>query len=92
MENLNLHAVTPIPRTPESTGVLEIMDLTGDTKVHWTAGNAGEVAAARASYDVLKGKGYVAYKLNSDGTTGELIRDFDPSAERIVMRPQMAGG
>lgn len=92
MHNLNLAAVTPVPRTPKSTGVLEAMDLTGDTKVHWDKGNPGEVEAARASFDVLQKKGYVAYKLNSDGSTGELIRSFDPSAERIVMRPQMAGG
>lgn len=92
MENLNLHAVTPSHRTSKSTGVIEAMDLTGDTKVHWDQDNPGEVEAARASFDVLRRKGYAAYKLNSDGTTGEVIRSFDPSAERIVMRPQMAGG
>lgn len=92
MENLNLHAVTPRPRTSTSTGVLEAMDLTGDSKVHWDKGKPEEVAAAKASFDVLQKKGYAAYKLNRDGTEGDLIREFDPSAERIIMRPAMAGG
>lgn len=92
MENLSLHAVTPRLRTSTSTGVLEVMDLTGDTKVHWDKSNPIEVEAAKASFDVSRKKGYAAYKLNSDGSTGDLIREFDPSAERILMRPAMAGG
>lgn len=88
----NLNAVNPAPRTQSSTGVLEAMDLTGDSKVYWDKNNEGEVEAARASFDTLKRKRYAAYKLNSDGSTGEVLREFDPSAERIVMRPQMAGG
>ena len=85
-------AVAPAPRTTTSTGVLEAMDLTGDTKVHWDSSKPAEVEAARASYDSLKRKGYSAFKLNADGSTGEQIREFDPSAKRILMTPQMAGG
>lgn len=86
------HAVTPAPRTPSSTGVIEVMDLTGDSKVFWNKDNPVEVASARAAYDASKAKGYVAYELNSDGSTGEVIHEFRPGAERIVMRPQFAGG
>jgi len=74
------------------SGVLEAMDHTGDTKSYWDKNNPAEVAAAQASFDALKKKGYAAYKLNSDGTTGEQIREFDPSAERIIMRPALQGG
>lgn len=87
-----LHAVTPTPRTPTSTGVLEAIDLTGDTKVHWDKHKPAEVAAARASFDALIAKGYRAYRLSSDGTQGELISDFDPNHERVLLSPQMAGG
>lgn len=82
----------PAPRTPSSTGSLEIMDLTGDSKVFWDRNNPDEVAAARVSFDALKTKGYSAYKLGEDGSTGEQIREFDATAERIIMRPAMRGG
>jgi hypothetical protein len=68
------------------------MDLSGDSKVHWDKNNAVEVEAAKASFDVLKKKGYVAFRLNSDGSTGEQIREFDPNAEKILMRPPLQGG
>lgn len=74
------------------TGVIEAMDLSGDSKIYWDRGKMGEVAAAEKSFDTLKEKGYVAFRLNSDGSTGEQIREFDPNAERIVMRPPLAGG
>lgn len=74
------------------TGRLEIMDRTGDTKVFWDRNNSVEVAAAKAQFDLLSGKGYAAFKLNSDGLKGELIREFDPNAERIQLVPAKAGG
>ncbi len=86
------HAVTPVPATTSSTSRLEVIDLTGDTKVHWDRNKEAEVAAARASYDSLKAKGYRAFRLSADGTTGEQLSDFDPTAERILMMPQMRGG
>jgi len=87
MENL---VVSEVKRV--FTGVLEAMDATGDTKSYWDRNNPGEVAAAQASFDVLKKKGYVAYRLSSDGTTGEQMREFDPTAERVLMRPALQGG
>ncbi len=87
------HIVPPIERSDSTTGVIEALDLTGDTKVHWDKNNPGEVAAAEASFNVLIGKGYAAFKLQSDGeTAGQQIREFDPNAERILMRPPMQGG
>lgn len=74
------------------TGLLECMDQTGDTKVEWNRHKPEEVAAAKASFDVLKGKGYAAFKLSSDGTKGDQIREFDPEAGRILMAPPLGGG
>ncbi len=72
--------------------VLEVMDDTGDTKTNWDKGNADEVAAARAQFASLKDKGYVAYSVDKDGESDSVIKEFDPDAERLIMRPAMVGG
>jgi predicted acetyltransferase len=73
---------------------LAVMDRgLGDLKVHWDQNNEYEVAAARLIFDDMKAKGYLAYKLDHEGAnTGEVIRAFDPDAERIIMSPQPVGG
>lgn len=75
-----------------STGTLHVMDRTGDTKVIWSADNPDEVENARATFDRLKSKGFLAYSVRSDGEKGEVMRKFDKRAERIVMSPQLVGG
>jgi hypothetical protein len=74
------------------TGVLEIMDHTGDTKLEWSHSVKVEVDAARASFDLHKKKGYLAYKMLPGGGRGEVITEFDPAAERIIMAPPVQGG
>lgn len=74
------------------TNKLEILDHTGDTKMEWNPAVQAEVDAAQATFDSLKAKGYLAYKLDRDGSRGEVLRSFDAQAERIVMNPQMQGG
>jgi hypothetical protein len=64
----------------------------GDLSIRWSRDNTAEIAAAKATFDAMKAKGYVAYKTNSSGDRGEVIRTFDPQAERITMAPQMVGG
>jgi hypothetical protein len=65
----------------------------GDTKVMWNKGNSDEIEAARATYDSLIAKGFSAFSMDADGArAGTRLREFDPSAERIVMVPRMAGG
>jgi hypothetical protein len=86
--------VNQMPETPapEATGRLEIVDPTGDTKLEWNQGNQVEVEAARASFDTHRRKGYHAYRMASDGSRGEVIREFDPAAQRIIMAPPVQGG
>lgn len=74
------------------TGTLCVLDRTGDTKVIWDSKNADEVAAAKAAFDTLKKKGFLAYTVSKDGSKGEVIREFDETAERIIMSPPMQGG
>ena len=73
-------------------GELAIMDGNGDTKVYWTRGNAAETAAARTTFDQLRAKGYLAYRLVGDGTKGEQLLEFDPNAQQIILAPAPQGG
>lgn len=74
------------------TGTLCQIDHTGDTKLMWDHRRPDEVDAARVTFNSLKKKGYVAYKVKSDGSAGEAISEFDPAAEKIIMAPAVVGG
>ena len=72
---------------------MHTLDRTGDQRVMWDKDSADEVDAARAMFDRLTGKGYMAYKAEGKkGTQGEQIRTFDPNAERIILVKAHAGG
>lgn len=76
----------------ETKNSIRVMDANGDTRIEWTPGNAAEEKAARTMYNTLKAKQYLAYRVNDDGGNGEVLRDFDPEAAEIIMRPQLVGG
>lgn len=71
---------------------LAVMDHTGDTKLIWDEDNEVEVDAARQMFDTLKKKGYIAYSVDKKGEKGEVIKKFDPTAEKIIMAPPTVGG
>lgn len=74
-------------------GMLRCIDETGDTKIIWDRSSPDEVAAARATFNSLKAKGYLAYDVKGkDGTKGLVVSEFDPNAERLIMAPRMVGG
>lgn len=59
----------------------------------WDKDNEDEVEAARATFDSLTRKGYLAYKAEGrKGERGEQIRRFDPEAERIILVKANQGG
>lgn len=65
----------------------------GDMDLKWNKNSPAEVARCRAAFDDARAKDkYMAYRVNRDGTRGEVIREFDPNAERIIMTPPMVGG
>lgn len=74
------------------TGQLCVLDHTGDTKIIWDRHNEDEVAAARRTFDDLKKKGFLSYSVSKDGSRGEVIREFDPDAEKIILSAPMQGG
>jgi hypothetical protein len=78
---------------PAGHGIMHELDKSGDTRVMWDRGNEDEVAAARAQFEALTGRGYLAYKAEGkDGHQGKQIRRFDPEAERIILVKQLVGG
>jgi hypothetical protein len=74
------------------TSSLTILDDTGDTRIEWNSNNREEVELARKAFDAAKEKRYLAYRTRADGSKGEVLREFDSAAERIVMSPQLVGG
>jgi hypothetical protein len=74
------------------TGSLCVLDLSGHSRMQWDRKSPQQVAAAKARFDELRARGYLAYKLEKDGGQGEVITQFDPNAERLVMNAPMVGG
>lgn len=73
--------------------MLSITDGTGDTRIMWDPKNKDEVGAAKAAFDAAKSKGMLAYAVDDNGgRTGEVIREFDKKAGKIIMVRQPVGG
>lgn len=72
--------------------VMSILDSSGDTKIMWNPRDKDECKVAKASFDTLTAKGFRAFRVDKKGAAGERITEFDKSAEKIIMVPQMAGG
>lgn len=89
METQDLIAVDPTGREAHE---LIVLDHTGDTKIVWDSDRPVEVEEARATFDRLRKKGYMAYKVDKKGEKGEVIREFDPDAEKLILAPQTVGG
>lgn len=78
---------------PRKLSTLNVLDRTGETRLTWDAENENEVNAVRELFENLKGKGFSAYSVKGKkGEKGELIKEFDPELELIIMSPRMVGG
>lgn len=78
---------------PEGHGLISTLDRSGDVRHMWDKDNEDEVESARKLFDDLTGKGHIAYRaVGKRGSQGEVIREFDPDAERIIMVKQLVGG
>lgn len=65
----------------------------GDTKIMWNPDNEDEVRAAKKTWDELVGKKrFLGYRVTARGEPGEQVREFDPSAAKLVIAPPMGGG
>jgi len=76
----------------EGTHVLAILDKTGDTRIIWDPDNETEVENARRTFDELIKKRFQAFKVKGNGQKGEVVREFDPEAEKLILAPALVGG
>ena len=75
------------------TGEARILGREGDTKITWDSDNADEVATARETFNKLRDKRYLAFRMTgSSERRGEQMDHFDPNAEKMILVPPMAGG
>jgi hypothetical protein len=73
--------------------VMAEINSSGDFKTIWDRTKPDEVELARNAFRAAKTKGFMAYKVEGkEGKRGEVLHDFDPDAERIILAPPMRGG
>lgn len=72
--------------------LMEIMDRTGHTEVNWDEDDRASVQIARETFERYTGEGYQAFRLNKTGGQGTRMTTFDPSAEALILVPQLQGG
>jgi hypothetical protein len=87
-------ASTVLPGGYDNSGLCLITYVfDGGTKIMWDPENSDEVAAAKKTFDELVGKKkMLAFKVSKKGKQGEQIREFDPTAERLIITPALVGG
>ena len=74
-------------------GALCVPNFEGDTRLMWDSRVDEEVVAAEEMFDSLREKGFAVYKAKKNGASkGEVITEFDPTAERLVAIKQLVGG
>jgi len=78
---------------PKAKNTIHTLNESGDTRLMWSVDNPDETAAAKLMFQSLKAKHFIAYKAEGkEGKKGEIIHEFDPTAERIIMVPRQVGG
>jgi hypothetical protein len=68
-----------------------IMDRTGHTTIKWSPKRVAEVEAARAKFAEMLGRGYQAFRMEPNGEARR-VKDFDATAEKTLLMPQLVGG
>jgi hypothetical protein len=75
------------------TGKLTILNRSGDQTATWDTADQLTVAEVRARFDQLvKQEAWVGYAYPAGGGGPVVIREFDETAQEIVVRPQLVGG
>jgi hypothetical protein len=74
--------------------MISVLSGYGDIKKVWNAANNDEVEDARRSFDhLVKQKKYLAFRVSANGDKStEQIREFDPTAGKMILVPPVAGG
>lgn len=75
-------------------GKIRMLNSRGDVATAWAPTDTEATAAAKELFDEKVGGGYLAYTTTiEEGTRkGDVIKEFDPLADTIVLTPPMIGG
>lgn len=73
-------------------GVMQIMDQSGHKNEMWDPDNRDEVDSAHNTFDDLRAKGYIAFRVNEAGEKASVMTEFDPQAGKMIMSPAPRGG
>ena len=78
----------------DHAGVFIIPDPNlGHAEVHWKKSDKKDTDIARETFIKYKAQGYAIYRVDpKTGDKGELLKEFDPNAEKLIAVAPMAGG
>lgn len=79
-------------QSEKATGEIAIMGSNGDSKHYWNKNNDLETKVAGKVFKKFSKNGYRAFRMTEKGDKGEIMDEFDASAECILFVPQMMGG
>lgn len=66
--------------------------LKGDKRIHWEPDNKKDISKVKKLFDQKLKDGYLAYTFDEESKQARQIREFDETADRIVLQPPMGGG
>lgn len=72
-------------------GRLILLNQQGDSETRWNVKDPASVSTASTRFATLAGKGTAAFALCGAGPATQ-IDHFDPTADEIIIVPQMKGG
>lgn len=75
-----------------TTNTMQIMDSSGHMTVTWNPSNQSEVDNAEEIFDQYIEKGYQAFQVQGNDQQGARMKEFDRSAAKVMMVPQLRGG
>ena len=72
--------------------VMVILSEKGDERLVWDKENGKEAKEAKAKFEDLIKKGYMAFSVDAKGKKNRKIEEFDVDAEEILMVPKTVRG
>jgi hypothetical protein len=75
-----------------NTMKMSVMCQDGDSEHFWDPQDQQSTQLARAVFDKHKKEGFLAFRMNGAGHSGEQMKAFDPHAGSIILVPPIAGG
>jgi hypothetical protein len=72
--------------------VLKILNEKGDERLVWDKENGKQAKEAKAKFEELMAKGYMAFSVDSQGNKNRKIVEFDVDSEEILLIPPTSKG